>query len=488
MPLAPPVPYADVPLAPPVPYRTVSKNTGKASGTQDRGFTLLEIILSLAILAGSLAALGEVMRLADRNAEMVRDETQAQILAASVMDELLAGFAQMQAVNQEPFQIDSEPPWVYSIAFEETPYLELLLARVRVEQQLPPQQQPAKFELVRWLPNPDNISTTTTDESSDDSSSSSSSNSGSTTGGNDTVTQSSRRRPACVAGELRLAGNRSGFTLVELILAIALSVTLLALIGTAINLYLVRVDAGRSRVEEAQLARSILAMIADDLRATAIYKPQDTSTVASLVAASAAAFDVDSIDNPTGAGGLGGTGAPGGTSAAGTAGSATSLGAASSSASSGGTSGSVEETLPLGLNGALDELYVDTDQLPRMEELFRTNTGYTNAQSVVTATGPTAMPSTASMASASRPSNVKTVRYIVREGRSPGPESTAIASLPLDEQQEIGGLVRPANRPARPGFRRYDRRQCASRIGPSAGSARGGAYRVPLLRRLTDFR
>ena len=54
-------------------------------------FTLLEIILSLAILAGSLAALGEVMRLADQNASMTGDETQAQILAASIMDELVAG-------------------------------------------------------------------------------------------------------------------------------------------------------------------------------------------------------------------------------------------------------------------------------------------------------------------------------------------------------------------------------------------------------------
>ena len=52
-------------------------------------FTLLEIILSLAILAGSLAALGEVMRLADQNASMTGDETQAQILAASIMDLLL---------------------------------------------------------------------------------------------------------------------------------------------------------------------------------------------------------------------------------------------------------------------------------------------------------------------------------------------------------------------------------------------------------------
>ena len=60
---------------------------------------------------------------------------------------------------------------------------------------------------------------------------------------------------------------------------------LLALIGTAINLYLMQVDASRTRVEEAQLARSILAMIADDLRATSIYQPQDTSAIAQLMAA-----------------------------------------------------------------------------------------------------------------------------------------------------------------------------------------------------------
>src|SRR5438552_2139751 len=52
--------------------------------------------------------------------------------------------------------------------------------------------------------------------------------------------------------------SRPGFTLFELILAIGLSSALLALIGTAINLYLVRVDASRSRVEEAQLARTVL--------------------------------------------------------------------------------------------------------------------------------------------------------------------------------------------------------------------------------------
>ena len=55
---------------------------------------------------------------------------------------------------------------------------------------------------------------------------------------------------------------------------------LLTLIGTAINLYLMRSMPSRTRVEEAQLARSILAMIADDIRATTVYQPQDTSAIA----------------------------------------------------------------------------------------------------------------------------------------------------------------------------------------------------------------
>src|SRR5262245_3695185 len=111
---------------------------------------------------------------------------------------------------------------------------------------------------------------------------------------------------------------RSAFTLFELILAITLSVALLALIGTAINLYLLQVDASRTRTEEAQLARSVLSMIADDVRNTSIYKPQDTSGVAALVAASAK-FDADSIDkqNPTTGGATFGTGASTGKSSSG---------------------------------------------------------------------------------------------------------------------------------------------------------------------------
>lgn len=123
------------------------------------GFTLLEIILALAILSGSLAALGEVMRVADVNAAKVRDETDAEFLADSVMAELISGARTLQNVSETPFDSDSEPPWVYSIEVGSTQYDQLVSVHVSVAQQLEPQLQPARCELVRWLPNPDYLST-----------------------------------------------------------------------------------------------------------------------------------------------------------------------------------------------------------------------------------------------------------------------------------------------------------------------------------------
>ncbi len=123
-------------------------------------FTLLEVILSLAILAGSLAALGEVMRTADQNAARTGDETQAQIIAASIMDELVCGARALSVVDREECDDTMDPPWLYSVSLEQTGYDALIAVRVLVEQQTDAGFRPTGFELVRWLPNPDYIPAT----------------------------------------------------------------------------------------------------------------------------------------------------------------------------------------------------------------------------------------------------------------------------------------------------------------------------------------
>jgi prepilin-type N-terminal cleavage/methylation domain-containing protein len=237
--------------------------------------------------------------------------------------------------------------------------------------------------------------------------------------------------------------SRPGFTLFEVILAIALSATLLTLIGTAINLYLTRVEASRVRVEEAQLARSVLSMIADDIRATSIYQPQDTSEISKLMAKSTS-FNVDSLDqaNPSSSGASGISGLSAGSNASSLGGVSSSL---SQSSSGSHADGSSTELMPLGINGSQEELYVDATRLPKQEELFASATGYTNAPSpkangAVGATSPTG--GVSSINGGTPAADLKTVHYFVRPGEALEAGSVGATSLAPDVQQAAGGLVR----------------------------------------------
>jgi hypothetical protein len=226
----------------------------------------------------------------------------------------------------------------------------------------------------------------------------------------------------------------AAFTLFEVIIAITLSVTLLALIGTTINLFLTRIDASRNEVEEAQLARSVLTMIANDIRGTTIYKPQDTSSLTAL-AVITAAFDVDSIDKPKTAGGTSSASGASTTQTAKKTSSSGSSSSGSSGSSSNSSSSGASDSLQLGLNGTPTEVYIDVSRLPNMEELFGSATGYTNASVM-----PAAQSTTTTTATV-RPSDIKSVRYYVREGAALDP-SDSVSALSPEAQASGGGLVR----------------------------------------------
>ena len=124
---------------------------------------------------------------------------------------------------------------------------------------------------------------------------------------------------------------RRGFTLIELVLAIALSIALVALLGMAIDLHLVRLDSSRTSIEQAQIARAIFDRITADLRGTTTAPAQDMSELQNL-ADSAAQFDVDEVDS----------GEEDETQA---------------------TTTAATNQVPTGLNGLIDSLTIDTRQL-----------------------------------------------------------------------------------------------------------------------------
>ncbi len=128
-------------------------------------FTLLEVILALTILAGAMAVLGEVSRLALRNAVAARDLARADLLANSKLAEIEAGITSTDSVDRLKFDPTTEsldpgePAWLYSINSQSTDEDGVISVRVTVTRDLPAGQHPVKFTLVRWLPDPNYVYT-----------------------------------------------------------------------------------------------------------------------------------------------------------------------------------------------------------------------------------------------------------------------------------------------------------------------------------------
>ena len=122
------------------------------------GFTLLEVILALGILAASIAVIGEVTRLAHRNAEHAAMEGDALLIAESIMNQLMAGLIEpvdLPATEWSDSSVaNAEPVWRYSMTIEPTDLQELLMAQVLVEQISSTDDKPISVSLVRWVVDP----------------------------------------------------------------------------------------------------------------------------------------------------------------------------------------------------------------------------------------------------------------------------------------------------------------------------------------------
>ncbi|MCY2976409.1 MAG: hypothetical protein NTW52_17265 [Planctomycetota bacterium] len=168
----------------------------------------------------------------------------------------------------------------------------------------------------------------------------------------------------------RLNTKRSGLTLLEVILALGLTVVVMLLLGGLIAIYQGSLDIGRDNIRQARIARAILAMIADDLRGVIRNSQQDD-------AASLKEFLSSTSSTPAGASGAQGANQPGG-GASPTAGGtlAGAAGAGSSDSTSTGsatdtTDASMEtttSTLQPGVYGSESSIEIDVSRPPRIEE------------------------------------------------------------------------------------------------------------------------
>jgi type II secretion system protein I len=118
------------------------------------GFTLFEVLLALAVVGLAMAVISQVVWSGMENARMTQDMVQAELLAESVMAEVLAGVRPFESVEDSTFDEDSgleEPDrWVFSI--EATPLETTGLTETRVTVQADSDKTSARsFSLVRWV-------------------------------------------------------------------------------------------------------------------------------------------------------------------------------------------------------------------------------------------------------------------------------------------------------------------------------------------------
>jgi hypothetical protein len=203
------------------------------------------------------------------------------------------------------------------------------------------------------------------------------------------------------------------------------------LIGGLVQLFLINETRGRDTVRQAQMARAILNMVAEDIRATVRYYPYDTSGLDQMLGSA--------MNNATGGamGALTG-GSPGGAISGGAiAGQLDASGAGSSggvpSGASGGdqTSAAPPAAIPPGIFGSATSIEIDVSRLPRPDE-YVIQPGNINTGSI-----------------GDMPSDIKTVGYYVQAPRSDGVQdplarlTSQIATSSSGNASGLsGGLVR----------------------------------------------
>ncbi|MDX1926953.1 MAG: prepilin-type N-terminal cleavage/methylation domain-containing protein [Pirellulaceae bacterium] len=176
----------------------------------------------------------------------------------------------------------------------------------------------------------------------------------------------------------RVFENRHAFTLMELMLALSLVVVAAALIGSLMQMYARNFATRGEDIRRIQLARSILNMIAEDLRSVVTAQEYDASVLEQQMggaagggAASGGAGSGGAAGGGTGAGaGAAGSAAIGGASGAGQPASSASASGGTDAAASGDPAAAQAFIRPPGIYGSQYDLTLDVSRLPRPDEYF----------------------------------------------------------------------------------------------------------------------
>ncbi len=222
---------------------------------------------------------------------------------------------------------------------------------------------------------------------------------------------------------------RTAFTLMELMLSLALIVVITSLIGSLIAMYVRSFNDRAENIKQKQLARSLLTMMADDIRSVVTAQQYDKSVLEGMMGAGGTTSGTTGTgaSTGTGTGTSTGTGTTAGTGTTGTSQTGTGTGGTGTGTGAATTDTSTEvTTLPPGIYGSQYQLMVDVSRIPRSNE-FNIQTGMTGMATDV-------------------PGDVKTVTYMMQSASPLGIQDSLrqVATAVDASIATNSGLVRQA--------------------------------------------
>lgn len=117
-----------------------------------KGLSLLEVIVSIAILGAATTLIANVIFVGSRSAGRVRWSSEAQLLGDTKMAELSAGVLPLQSSGLSV--IAENPRWSWSVEVGAAPINGLLVAIVNIQPTDDSGDPRQRFTLTRWLPDP----------------------------------------------------------------------------------------------------------------------------------------------------------------------------------------------------------------------------------------------------------------------------------------------------------------------------------------------
>ncbi len=129
-----------------------------ASEVRRRAISLLEVILALAILGIASAYLSQAMQLAALNAIRAQRLTQAELVAESVMNQVIGGVIPAQPATWAPYSsATATGAWNYSLAIVPAEMQGMIGIQIGVQEVIPGAllgAQPADLVSTRWIIDP----------------------------------------------------------------------------------------------------------------------------------------------------------------------------------------------------------------------------------------------------------------------------------------------------------------------------------------------